>query len=641
MPTKLTPNADIALALATPLASIRDRRRFIEYEWLKNYAAWQGWPNTAYYTSLADDSIRYFIPALRRALERTNSRILKLLTPKTKWFEVQPFDDTSYANAASLDAYMRFVTRQNTALLPFRRNLSALSRCLLLYDFAVLKTGVAMDAAGDIWPTQRAVDPFSFYVFPETATNPHDALMLFEDTIIPFETYQSFVDANLAEPLAANSLTRPIWPYHLIERFAYRGLTNPSDFPIGVADNYTTRKDDVVAALNGRAAAFVDLTDLWVKRSGTWFNAWLVHNLHSYGDAHTSYRGVPGRTVTGNTPFLARLDKHETPPSYKWTTHRPLPGELYTNSLADDARVLQILFNNQVSQTEEARQMATTGPVIFNQNSKRTQQYRYRNREIWYVDGDVRESFTRLNYEDTSPSGLRMAQVTLGLIDSMAGAGTIAQGQPGRNMPRAGFAVNNLLNLSLSDVQDVAETTEQDVLTPSLMDIHSQTLLYVPPSQLIAIPGSSEYHALALQKVDLQGKYLFEWIGSLEFQDRETKAERLMLFARLLLDAFPIIQQAGYKLDIPQLIQQIYINGIGVRGMPQIIRELTPDERAQQQQQTALQGLLQGGAPRQGAAAGGNGSAPRNGSATSGVGAGTGFNELLSRIQSASGMLGT
>jgi hypothetical protein len=463
--------------------------------------------------------------------------------------------------------------------------------------------------------------------------------MMFEDTIIPFETYQSFVDANLAEPIAANALTRPAWPYHLIERFAYRGLTNPSDFPVGLADNYAARKDQVIASLNGRTSAFVDLTDLWIKRSGTWYNAWLINNYHAYGDTAPTLRSQRsnGATITGNTPFLARLDKHTTPPAYKWTTHRPLPGELYTNSLADDARVLQILFNNQVSQTEEARQMATTGPVVFNQNSKRTQQYRYRNREIWYVDGDVREAFTRLNYEDTSPSGLRMAQVTLGLIDSMAGAGTIAQGQPGRNMPRAGFAVNNLINLSLSDVQDIAETTEQDILTPSLMDIHSQTLLYIPASQLIAIPGSSDYAALALQKADLQGRYLFEWIGSLDFQDRETKAERLMLFARLLLDAFPIIQQAGYKLDIPQLVQQIYINGIGVRGMPQIIRPLTEEEMQQQTQQQLTDMLMQQ------AGGNGNGAKPSNGNGTtgtSGIGQGTGFQELLSRIQSSSGMLG-
>ena len=32
--------------------------------------------------------------------------------------------------------------------------------------------------------------------------------------------------------------------------------------------------------------------------------------------------------------------------------------------------------------------------------------------------------------------------------------GTIAEGQPGRNMPRAGGAVNNLVNLSMADVQD-------------------------------------------------------------------------------------------------------------------------------------------------------------------------------------------
>ena len=265
----------------------------------------------------------------------------------------------------------------------------------------------------------------------------------------------------------------------------------------------------------------------------------------------------------------------------------------------DDIRVLQILFNNQISQTEEARQMATTGPVIFNQNAKRTQQYRYANREIWYVDGDVREMFARLNYEDTSPSGLRSAQVTLGLMNSLGGAGTIAEGQPGRNMPRAGFAVNNLINLSLSDTQDVAETEEQELLTPSLHDIHYATMVYVPENQLIRIPGSQDFRAMALQRGDLTGDFTYEWIGSLEFQDREVKAERLMLFLKLMLEGLPFIQQAGYNVNLPQLVQQIYVNGIGERGMGQILQKIPPEMLAQ------LQAAGQAGQAGQGGPGGG------------------------------------
>ena len=249
MPRRMGLKQDVALALSTPLMSVRDRRRFVEQEWLKNYAAWQGWPNHQYTASLADDTIRYFIPAARRAVERMGSRIVKLLTPKTPWFETQPFDDASYDNAEAVHAYMRYVSRRK---IPFRRNLSALSRCLLLYNFAVLRTSVQMDAAGDVWPMQRTVDPFSFYVFPENATNASEALMMFEDMILPFEMYQSYVDSGLALRLSPAELTTPQWPYHLIERYAYRGLTNPTDFSSGVY-NSPDRLDSVISSLNGVA----------------------------------------------------------------------------------------------------------------------------------------------------------------------------------------------------------------------------------------------------------------------------------------------------------------------------------------------------------------------------------------------------
>jgi hypothetical protein len=614
----------IADQLSQPISSIKQRRRFIEYEWLKNYAAWQGWPNAQYYVSLADDSVRYFIPEARQAIEKIVDRAVKLLMPKKKWFEVQPFDDKSHQNAEAVDTYLRYILRKK---IPCRRLFASAVRCAALYGFSAIRTSVLTDASGDVWPSQRSVDPYCFYVFPETATQRDDALLLFEETIVPYEVYKAYSDSGLCLPLDPSTLNSPEWPYHLIERFAYRGLTNPSDYPAGLGDarNYSDRHNSTLDALNRRASAFVELTDLYVRRGNKWFNGWLVWNINPTWSSNQSARSNNEfRRSDSYRPTLVKFEESKTGPMYRWSTYRSLPNELYTNGLMDDIRVLQTLFNNQVSQTEEARSMATTGPVVFNtSNQNRTQQFRWANREIWYTDTDIREAFNRVNFEDTSPSGIRAAQITLGLIDRLAGAGTIAEGQPGRNMPRSGFAVNNLINLSMSGIQNLVECLEDDIATPSLSDIHAVTMEYVPDMQILRIPGTEGMLPTQLRSPDLTGDFTYEWIASLEFQDNEVRAERLMAFLKLVIDAIPLLANEGYKFNLVPLIQTIWSDGLGERQITQIIQQMSPEEQAMRAlTQSAQNGTLDRNMETQGgpaASSGGGGpGAGSQGSAPSG-----------------------
>src|SRR5262245_44437420 len=119
---------------------IRNRRRFIEQEWLLNYRAWQGWPTQSYALPLPDGAIHYMIPHARRAIERNVARITKLLMPSaTDWFETLPFDEVSHQNAEKVHAVMRYIYQKKVLA---KRLISSLCRCLQLYNFAVLSTSV-------------------------------------------------------------------------------------------------------------------------------------------------------------------------------------------------------------------------------------------------------------------------------------------------------------------------------------------------------------------------------------------------------------------------------------------------------------------------------------------------------------------
>ncbi len=577
-PTKL-------VSYLTPLlAAIRVRKRYVEDEMLRNYAAWQGWPTLSHFIPLPDGSIRYFIPVARRAIERFNSRIVKLLMPQAKWFEVQPLDHSSHKKAESVDALFQYIYQKK---IQSKRIISSSVRCLQLYNFAVVHTSPKVYPNNEVWPHHRVVDPFAFYLFPETVQDNSEVSIMFEDSVIPYEIYRAYTNPNnpdvgIAYPLDPNKITAPDWPWHLVERLSYRGLTNPSDWAMGTDDkgnllqkDFSDRKDDTTTNLGKRATSFVQLTNCHFKLGNSWYKAWFVYNYQEDGEIQ---------------PKVVRLDKVENEPLYQWTTQRAIPGELYTNSMMDDIRVLQILRNNAMSQMEANRAVVAEPPVYFNiedMGQGRTERYRYGPRAIWEGNGKPSDVFGNVDVKDTSTGGLRAVQVYDGLINSSAGNGTVSEGQPGRNMPRAGFAVNSLVNLALTDHQDFADTMEQGILSYMLGDTWHCLIEYTPPSQILKIPGAAGKAAEYFTVADLYGDYTFTWLGTLQFQDQQQRADRFMQMFPILAnpDVQAMAAAQGKKINLAGFLETMWADALGERGMSEIIMDMTPEELQMSQQQ--------------------------------------------------------
>ncbi len=584
--------------LLGPLEGVRNRRKFIENEWLQNYRAWRGWPTYNYMLPLADGAIHYFIPHARRTIERGNSRIKKLLLPRSKFFQSFPRDMYSHENAQYVDSYLDFIYSEK---IEKNRLIGSLVRSLQLYNFSVLGTSIKV-TNDEVWPCQQDVDPFSFYIFPDTAGTRDEAQIIFQDIIIPYQVYYSFVDRDdpehsLYDYVSADKLTTPIWPYHLIERLAYAGLSSPSDFMHGTG-NYTRKTEEdlkkeskeFINSFTKRNNAFFQGSKVYFRLGGKWFYTVICYNTQE--------------------PCLVRLDEEENTPLYRWANERPLPGELYTSSSQmDDIRTLQTLANNALSQVESNRSVVAEPPVARDRNiATRTEQYVYGPRRIWYVEGDSIQAFKTIDVHDTGPEGLRVFQVILGLMDRGNG-GTIAEGQPGRNMPRAGFAVNNLVNLSLADTEDSATCIEESLLTPGIGDIYHVTLEYIPTSQLIKIPGKAGNLPKVFNKLDLRGNYTFKWQCSLEFRDTQQVADSLTKLLEILANpqTMQLLQSQGKQVNFASLIQTLFVYSVGEEGLDDIIIDAPPMQPMQPQ---GMQGGMQGGMQPQLQGGGQQGSIP-------------------------------
>src|SRR6266568_5034898 len=249
------------------------------------------------------------------------------------------------------------------------------------------------------WPTYNYMLPLA-----------DEAQIIFQDIIIPYQVYYSFVDRDdpehsLYDYVSADKLTKPIWPYHLIERLAYAGLSSPSDFMHGTG-NYTRKTEEdlkkeskeFINSFTKRNNAFFQGSKVYFRLGGKWFYTVICYNTQE--------------------PCLVRLDEEENTPLNRWANERPLPGELYTSSSQmDDIRTLQTLANNALSQVESNRSLVAEPPVARDRNiATRTEQYVYGPRRIWDVEGDPNNIFKTIQIQDTGPEGIRAFQIYLGLM---------------------------------------------------------------------------------------------------------------------------------------------------------------------------------------------------------------------------------
>jgi hypothetical protein len=271
---------------------------------------------------------------------------------------------------------------------------------------------------------------------------------------------------------------------------------------------------------------------------------------------------------------------------------RPLPGELYSSTLANDIEPLQILLNDQFNQMEEARAVAGLPPIALDPNLiARTDSIVYGSRKRWLVE-NPKEAIMPIAIPDTSKTSLAASQNTMGLINTIGGASPLAEGQPTRGLPRAGMAVQNLISLGLADITDVATILETEILTPMMASLHRLTIAFVPPSQVMQIPGTQGYPAQSVTVETLAGNWSFNWVGAQQLQAMTTKSSQLLAFVTNLVKAAPMLEQQGWGVKLGPLFKRAWRDALGERGVEDIVvplSEMMKDPQMQEAQKMAQQ----------------------------------------------------
>jgi hypothetical protein len=178
---------------------------------------------------------------------------------------------------------------------------------------------------------------------------------------------------------------------------------------------------------------------------------------------------------------------------------------------------------------------------------------------------------------NTMGTGMQAMSMTQGMVATFSGSNPLAEGQPQRGMPRAGFAVSSMIGLSMGDIRDVAEVLEDHILTPLLQAMARLTMQGgLPDQQMAEIPGAEALVGAKYSMQQLVGGYSFEWVGSLQFQDQNVRAQRMLTALGALAKIHPAMEKAGYTLDFPVIGRRLWRHGIGERGADTIIVPAPP-----------------------------------------------------------------
>jgi hypothetical protein len=535
------------------IPNVRDRRKTVVEDWLRIHQAWKGTYNRSFFHS---EVFNHYVPYFRRSVERFTVRGAQMVLPTNEFFEVFPVDegdDEAGKQAESVMQYLLYVMRTRIRMYSVVKQLY---RTWALYGRSILKTGVKVvkeDGKQVVWPTARAIDPFMFIMWPETVSDVADAQILVEDRFVTYEQYQDDVSEGRAKEIDRSKITDATWSDLIVRRLQTSGLTEPR-----TSASEPSAKSETKPAPKTQ---FVHVSEIWFRVKAGWRFLWIVWNLE--GGA---------QIVRKSTATFAR-------PLYRVSIARELPGEQYTTSMGNDQESLQVLLNDQINMQLEGQATQFAPPAAVDPNLvTRASSLVFRPRAKWLVPP---EGVKWMEVKDTTRHTMQGIHWTMGMMDQFGGSSPLAEGQPIRNMPRAGFAVSSLLSMSLSDIRDVARSLEEDILSPFLSDLYALTVQFVPKSQVIKIPRTGNFPGLTTTLKDLEGNFTFNWVGSLQSQDYQDRANRLMTLFGAITKAgqiiMPDLQSRGKQINWTAILKRLWRDGVGERGADSIIEDIPQD----------------------------------------------------------------
>lgn len=264
---------------------------------------------------------------------------------------------------------------------------------------------------------------------------------------------------------------------------------------------------------------------------------------------------------------------------------------------------LQYFINDMVNQTNDNLTYSLNPVMILNPNTQSGDMLPIEPGRIWH-NSDVQNGIKWMHPPtDQLQWGIQGYKGALGDMNDLLGTPPIMQGNSAGGAAKTATGAQMLQQNVKTDMQDVIEDIELEVLEPLMYMIHSLGQEYQTDALSIATSGG----IVRVQPGDLAGQFNFRWLASTQAANQQMRNQQALTLLQAIAPLVPLLQQQGVQLQLVELVKKLYqgmgyrdFNNFAIQG-PQAQMLMQQQQMAAMQQQQAQQGGPGGqpGAPGQ------------------------------------------
>lgn len=393
-----------------------------------------------------------------------------------------------------------------------------------------------------------AVSPrsvFYWYMYPVTAESLDDASLVFEDIDLPlayFEAMKRQGRWRIPDDFDAESV-----PEHDTEQTKLldaRG-SHPQQ---GRADT-------------GKLGRVLQATEAWT---------FAVLPSSAYLEHEDPREPLPVRVVTAGGKVLEVTRNpffHQRPP-YLCARMDWEPGFFYGNAAGRTIKPLQLLANDFANQTNDNGIFALNPMAILNPSAMLGVPRPMVPGGVWFSNDPANAvRFERPPMEQVG-LGMQMVREFIGMGNDFGGAPPILQGTSAKGGGRTATGAQILQRNATSELQDVVEDIELDVMVPLLQGAWRNAQQFRSEDVMVAVAGESIRVTPEQLGIDAE----FSWLASSQATNAQMRAQQGLSLIQAVAPIVPLIMQQGYVVDFVGLIRRVYTDGLGFRGFSEFIR---------------------------------------------------------------------
>lgn len=523
-----------------------------------------------------DSGRRYFgrsdsyLPTYRRERQKMVAHLSRGLFPTDDYFDVVNLSGDP-ESARPVKSYMQWEFETNARvrayMKPFLGSLVDYGTSVMKYWYKKqikMEGGVTRKGAlGALVQNEYGFKPYSceglaisprnmffWYIYPSTAQDLNEAMMIFEDIDIPM----SFVEwmAKSKRWVNCDPVVESLGDANLIaQHHNNRQLL------------LNTRSDGMQLPGHGMSAS----------KMGLQTTASEVYTFMPIPDSeYMSFevKGMPvpvAITCFGNHPVSIRRNPffHQKAP-YLCSRTDWEPGLFYGTAQGRVIRPLQLLSNDFMNQTNDNGILAMNPVSIVDVTKMAGLPPPFKPGATWYTLDINAVKFDRPPIDQVQ-MGVMLTNMINGMAQDAGGSPPDYSQKSAASKTATGMSIAQ--RNTTGPMQDNVEDIEIDIMVELLKNGWKNAVQYREEAVMVSVAGEAIQITPDMLAIDAQ----FKWLASSQAQNSQVRTQQAMQLIQMITPIVPLIMQNGYVVDFVGVIKRVWTDGFGYRNFSDFIRK--------------------------------------------------------------------